>query len=331
MLHQSRRQPVLTELSPGVAAAGNRISGRLEPGRKPGCARARRRGSVRRVSDPGGGDPDGYFGEAVAARYDESVAERFRPSEVGPAVDLLAELAGSGRALELGIGTGRIALPLAARGVPVHGIDLSAAMVARLRAKPGGDAIGVTVGDFASTRVDGLFSLVYLVFNTIGNLTTQDAQVACFQNAAAHLAPGGCFVIEVGVPELRRLPPGQDVLLWHVSPAEWAYDVYDTATQSMSSNYVTVTGGRGEYRSIPFRYVWPAELDLMARLAGLRLRDRWAGWAREPFTAQSQQHVSVWAKPAAGTGGTGGEAGREAARPGPVSGRRRRTGGAACT
>ncbi len=145
------------------------------------------------------------------------------------------------------------------------------------------------------------------VFNTINNLTTQDAQVACFQNAAAHLEPGGCFVIEVGVPELRRLPPGQDVLLWHVSPAEWAYDVYDTATQAMSSNYVTVTGGRGEYRSIPFRYVWPAELDLMARLAGLQRRDRWAGWTREPFTTESQQHVSIWAKPAAGGRPGGGQ------------------------
>ncbi|MBA9001931.1 class I SAM-dependent DNA methyltransferase [Thermomonospora cellulosilytica] len=242
-------------------------------------------------------DPDGYFGEQVAATYDESTAEMFAPAVVEPAVDVLAELAGDGRALELGIGTGRIALPLARRGVPVHGIDLSRAMVARLRAKPGGDEIGVTIGDFATTRVPGAFSVVYLVFNTIGNLTTQQAQVDCFRNAAAHLEPGGCFVIEVGVPELRRLPPGQNVLPFHVSPTLWAYDVYDFATQAMSSNYVEIVDGRGEFRSIPFRYVWPSELDLMAQIAGLRLRHRWEDWTRAPFTGESRRHVSVWEKP----------------------------------
>jgi SAM-dependent methyltransferase len=245
-------------------------------------------------------DEDGYFGEPVAARYDESTAEMSEPGVVEPAVAFLAGLAGGGRALEFGIGTGRIALPLARRGVPVHGIDLSRAMVARLRAKPGGEATGVTIGDFAAAAAGGGFSVAYLVFNTIMNLTTQDAQVACFRNAAAHLEPGGCFVIEVGVPELRRLPPGQSVVPFHVSPQRWAFDIYDTATQAMSSNYVEVSGGRGEYRSIPFRYVWPAELDLMARLAGMRLRERWAGWAREPFTSDSQQHISVWEKPASG-------------------------------
>jgi len=239
-----------------------------------------------------------YFPERFAATYDESTAEMFGPDVVGAAVDVLAGLAGGGRALELGIGTGRIALPLAGRGVPVHGIDLSRAMVARLRAKPGGDAIGVTIGDFATTRVDGTFSVAYLVFNTIMNLTTQAGQVACFRNAAEHLAPGGCFVVEVGVPDLRRLPPGQNAVPFHVSPTRWAFDVYDVATQAMSSNYVEVAGGRGEYRSIPFRYVWPAELDLMAQLAGLRLRDRWDGWTREPFTSESRQHVSVWERPA---------------------------------
>jgi SAM-dependent methyltransferase len=249
-------------------------------------------------------DEDGYFGERVATRYDESTAEMSAPGVVEPAVAFLAGLAGGGRALEFGIGTGRIALPLAGRGVPVHGIDLSRAMVARLRAKPGGDVIGVTIGDFATAAAGGTetagggFSVAYLVFNTIMNLTTQDAQVACFRNAAAHLKPGGCFVIEVGVPELRKLPPGQSVVPFHVSPERWAFDIYDTATQAMSSNYVEVSGGRGEYRSIPFRYVWPAELDLMAQLAGMRLRERWAGWAREPFTSDSQQHVSVWEKPA---------------------------------
>ena len=241
-------------------------------------------------------DEDGYFGERVAAGYDESSADMFEPGAVDAAVDALAELAGGGRALELGIGTGRIALPLAGRGVPVHGIDVSRAMVARLRAKPGGDAIGVTIGDFATTRVDGTFSLAYLVFNTIMNLTTQAAQVACFRNVAAHLEPGGCFVIEVGIPDLRRLPPGQDVVPFHASPTRWAFDLYDVATQAMSSNYIEVTGGRGEYWSIPFRYVWPAELDLMAQLAGLRLRERWDGWTREPFTSESRQHVSIWEK-----------------------------------
>ncbi|MEU5940164.1 class I SAM-dependent methyltransferase [Micromonospora sp. NPDC047548] len=243
-------------------------------------------------------DADGYFGEAVAAAYDDPTTEMFDPAVVATTVDVLAELAGSGRALELGVGTGRVALPLAARGVPVHGIDLSRAMVDRLRAKPGGDAIGVTIGDFATTRVHGTFSVAYLVFNTIMNLTSQEAQVACFRNVAAHLAPGGRFVIEVLVPELRRLPPGQNVVPYHVSPTGWAFDVYDFATQATSSNYVRIVDGRGEYRSIPFRYVWPAELDLMAQLAGLRLRDRWDGWSREAFTSESRQHVSVWEKPA---------------------------------
>jgi len=233
---------------------------------------------------------DDYFGEPVAARYDESSAAMFAAEVVEPAVDLLAGLAGDGRALELGVGTGRIALPLAARGVEVHGVDLSAAMIARLRAKPGGAALPVTIGDFATTRVAGTFSVVYLVFNTIMNLTTQDAQVACFRNAAAHLAPGGYFVIEVGVPELRKLPPGQQAVPFETREDGWAYDLYDVATQAMSSNYVR----RGEFRSIPFRYVWPAELDLMARLAGMRLRARWADWSRAPFTSESPKHVSVW-------------------------------------
>jgi SAM-dependent methyltransferase len=241
--------------------------------------------------------PD-YFPDDVAATYDDADAPMFQADFLGPELDLLTDLAGGGRALELGIGTGRIALLLAARGVAVHGIDLSEAMVARLRAKPGGDAIGVTVGDFATTRVEGRFTVAYLVFNTIMNLTTQAAQVACFRNAAAHLEPGGCFVIEVGVPDLRRLPPGQTVVPFDVRPTGWAYDVYDVATQTMSSNYVDVDGDRGRFRSIPFRYVWPAELDLMAELAGMRLRDRWDGWTREPFTSESAQHVSVWQKPA---------------------------------
>jgi len=171
-------------------------------------------------------DGDGYFDERVAARYDESgeVAEMFDPAVVDPVIDLLVELAGSGRALELGIGTGRIALPLARRGVPVHGIELSSAMVARLRAKPGGENIGVTIGDFATTTVDGAFSVAYLVFNTIENLTTQAAQVACFRKVAAQLEPGGCFVVEVGVPGLQRLPPGETIHAFHVSETRWGFD-----------------------------------------------------------------------------------------------------------
>ena len=243
-------------------------------------------------------DEDGYFGEHVAATYD-GTSGVFAPGAVEATAEMLAELARGGRALELGIGTGRIALPLARRGVEVHGIDLSRAMVARLRAKPGGQDIPVAIGDFATTTMDGTFSLSYLVFNTIMNLTSQDAQVACFGNAAAHLEPGGCFVIECRVPELRRLPPGQDVLAWHLSPERWVSYSYDTATQAMHGHYVEFTGGCGEYTTMPFRYAWPAELDLMAQLAGMRLRDRWEGWTRQPFTSQSAQHVSVWEKPPA--------------------------------
>ena len=241
---------------------------------------------------------DGVFDEAVAARYDADEAEMFEPRVIEATVDVLAGLAGAGRALELGIGTGRIALPLAARGVPVEGIDVSRAMVARLRDKPGGDTVGVTIGDFATTRVDGTFSLVYVVFNSFMNLTTMDAQVDCFGNAAAHLAPGGCFVIELMIPELRKLPPGQNVVPCGVGPDRCAFDVYDVATQAMSSDYFEIIDGRAVYTTYPFRYVWPSELDLMARIAGLRLRDRWAGWAGEPFTSESEKHVSVWAKPA---------------------------------
>jgi SAM-dependent methyltransferase len=241
---------------------------------------------------------DGYFDERVAARYDESSAEMFDPAVVDPIVDFLTELAGSGRALELGIGTGRIALPLAGRGVPVHGIELSNAMAARLRAKPGGADIGVTIGDFSTTTVDGTFSLAYLVFNTISNLTTQAAQVACFRNVAAHLDPGGCFVIEVGIPELRRLPPGETIRAFHLSETRWGIDEYDVARQGLTSHHFEIVDGRLERVSIPFRYTWPAELDLMAELAGMSLRERWSGWQREPFTSDSRKHVSVWEKPA---------------------------------
>jgi SAM-dependent methyltransferase len=239
-----------------------------------------------------------HFGEPVAERYDESAADMFEPAVVDSTVDFLADLAGQGSALELGIGTGRIALPLARRGVPVHGIDLSPAMVARLRAKPGAEDIGVTIGDFAMTTVEGTFSVAYLVFNTIMNLTTQDEQVACFQNVARHLEPGGCFVIEVGVPELQRLPPGETVRAFHVSATRLGFDEYDVGSQGLISHHYSVVDGKLDVHSVPFRYVWPSELDLMARLAGLTLRERWSGWRREPFTSDSTKHVSVWAKTA---------------------------------
>jgi SAM-dependent methyltransferase len=250
---------------------------------------------VESVGVPG---DDGYFDESVAATYD-SDTEVFSPEVVDPVVDLLAELAGGGRALELGIGTGRIALPLAQRGVPVHGIELSKAMAARLRAKPGGEDVGVTIGDFATTTVPGTFSLAYLVFNTIANLTTQAAQVACFRKVAAHLEPGGCFVIEVFVPQLQRLPPGERFRVFHASETHWGIDEYDVATQGLVSHHFELVDGRIERLSIPFRYAWPAELDLMAQLAGMRLRDRRSGWKREPFTSDSREHVSVWEKPGA--------------------------------
>jgi SAM-dependent methyltransferase len=239
---------------------------------------------------------DGYFDERVAARYDESSVEMFQPEAVDPVLDFLADLAGSGRALELAIGTGRIALPLAQRGVPVHGIDMSKAMVARLRAKPGGEDIGVTIGDFATTTVDGAFSVAYLVFNTISNLTTQEEQVACFRNVAAHLEPGGCFVIEVGIPELQRLPPGETFRVFHASESRWGIDEYDVANQGLISHHFEIVDGRLERNSVPFRYTWPSELDLMAQIAGMSLRERWSGWKREPFTSESRKHVSVWEK-----------------------------------
>jgi SAM-dependent methyltransferase len=244
-------------------------------------------------------DGDGYFDERVAARYDESVAGMFDEATIEAAVAFLAELAGDGRALELGIGTGRIALPLAQRGVRVSGIDMSRAMVARLRAKPGSEDIAVMIGDFATTTVDGAFSLAYLVFNTISNLTTQAAQVACFRNVAAQLEPGGCFVIEVGVPGLRRLPPGESIRAFHLSETRWGIDEYDVATQGLTSHHFEIVDGTLERLSVPFRYAWPAELDLMAQLAGMHLRERWSGWEREPFTSESRKHVSVWEKPPA--------------------------------
>ena len=242
--------------------------------------------------------PKSYFDGVIAQDYDADSADMFDPAVIEPAVRFLAELAGHGSALELAIGTGRIALPLSQRGVRVHGIDLSADMVAQLRAKPGSEDIAVTIGDFATTMVDGTFGLAYLVYNTIENLTTQDEQVECFRNVARHLELGGCFVIEVEVPQLQRLPPGEKVRVFDVGPTRLGFDELDVATQSGVSHHHWILDGRREVFSMPYRYVWPSELDLMARLASMRLRERWGDWNREPFTSGSFKHISVWEKTA---------------------------------
>jgi len=237
-----------------------------------------------------------YFDGQIAENYDLA-PHIFDPAVLDPAVNFLADLAGGGTALELGIGTGRIALPLGLRGVRVHGIELSPAMVAQLQAKPESENIAVTIGDFATTQVEGTFRLVYLVYNTITNLTTQDEQVECFRNVARHLEPGGLFVIELEVPPLQRLPPGETVLAFTVDPPHLGFDEIDVATQLGVSHHYWVAGGKGVVHSMPYRFVWPSELDLMARIAGMTLRERWGGWSREPFTADSTKHISVWEKP----------------------------------
>jgi SAM-dependent methyltransferase len=245
--------------------------------------------------------PD-FFGEPVAASYDDDTDGRFSAAHLELESGFLAALAGEeGRALELAIGTGRVAIPLAARGVEVRGIDLSEAMVARLHAKPGGAAIPVEIGDFstalAGVGLEGEFDLVYLVFNTIGNVASQDAQAATFANAARHLRTGGCFVVETGVPGLLRAQADKQYRVFTHTDDHHGIDEYDPVTQLMWSHHYTRTED-GTYRrsSVPFRYAWPAELDLMARLAGLRLRERWAWWDRTPFTSDSESHVSVWEK-----------------------------------
>jgi SAM-dependent methyltransferase len=236
-----------------------------------------------------------FVGE-IATHYDADSTGVFDPAVVRTTVDFLAELAGDGRALEFAIGTGRIGLPLSERGVPVSGIELSSDMAAQLKKKPGSDAIDVTMGDMTSTRVDGTFRLVYLVFNTIGNLLSQDEQVECFCNAAAHLEPGGCFVIEVIVPPLRRLPPGESSLVFTLTPQRVGYDEIDVAQQLGVSHHIWFREDGPKKFATPWRLVWPAELDLMARIAGMRLRERWADWDRSPFTGESLKHVSVWEK-----------------------------------
>ncbi|HSE70739.1 MAG TPA: class I SAM-dependent methyltransferase [Nocardioidaceae bacterium] len=234
----------------------------------------------------------------AAQRYDTPGTGMFAPEVLGPTVDRLAELAGGGRALELAIGTGRVAVPLAERGVPVTGIELSEPMVDQLRTKVDEERIPVILGDMATTRAPGTYSLVYLVFNTISNLLTQREQVACFRNAARHLSPGGRFVIELWVPELRRLPPGQAATIFESTQGYIGLDTYDVLHQQVVSHHFHFDAGRQArlYRS-PHRYIWPAELDLMAELAGLELEARHADWAGSEFTAESRSHVSVYRLP----------------------------------
>ena len=237
--------------------------------------------------------------DVTAERYDTPGVGMFAPEILEPTVDRLAELAEGGRALEFAIGTGRVAVPLAARGVPVAGIELSRPMIAQLRRKVGEDAVPVVVGDMATARAPGEFSLVYLVYNTISNLLSQDEQVACFRNAARHLSPGGRFVVELFVPELRALPPGRRATVFQVEPGYLGVDTYDVVAQHLVSHHVRFGEGRqAELFRSPHRYVWPAELDLMGRLAGLRLESRYADWSGATFTAESASHVSVYRLPA---------------------------------
>lgn len=241
--------------------------------------------------------PDQHLDPVVAANYDDSVAERFAPEVVAAAVEVLADLASGGTAVEFAIGTGRLALPLADTGVAVKGLDASQPMLDELAKKRGADRISVAIGDMTTTRIADDASLVYLVFNTIGNLRTQAQQVACFRNAAAHLAPGGRFLIETNVPSLTNLPPGETIRPFDVSPTHLGFnEVVDAVNQILVSHHYYVDGDRVRVLSGAFRWVWPSELDLMAELAGLTLESRWADWKRAPFTGDSPSHVSVWRK-----------------------------------
>ena len=239
---------------------------------------------------------DGAFDATVAARYDRDVSERFDPEHPRDVVGVLAALTGDGPALEFAIGTGRVALPLAKRGVEVHGIELSTAMVAELAKKPGADRIPVTIGDMATTRLDavGSFGLVFLVFNTITNVLTQAEQVECFRNAAAHLAPGGHFVVETLVPRVQRLNPGERFVPFEVTDEHIGIDEYDLAEQRLVSRHYWIADGDATTFESHHRYAWPAEYDLMAQLAGMTLTHRWADWKRSPFLSDSDSHVSVW-------------------------------------
>ena len=241
---------------------------------------------------------DAHLDPVVAAVYDSSTADEFKPETISATVDLIADLAGDGRALEFAVGTGRIALPLAERGVPVHGIDLSEPMLDQLLAKPNADRVQTTIGDMTSTVVGDDFAVAYLVYNTIMNLLSQDAQVACFENAARQLRPGGRFVIQTMVPGLHNLGPGERYRPFHVAPHHLGIDEYvDQVNQISRSHHYHIDGDRVRTSSPAFRYVWPSELDLMARIAGMTLEDRWADWNRSTFTGDSPSHVSVWQKP----------------------------------
>lgn len=234
----------------------------------------------------------------TAARYDDPSSPMFSSDVLVPTVDFLTGLAGDGPALEFAVGTGRVAVPLSGRGVDVAGIELSEPMVEQLRRKASAAEIPVMIGDMASTRVKGSFSLVYLVFNTLGNLRTQDGQVECFRNAARHLTPGGHFVIELWVPGIRSFPPGQTAVPFEVTERHTGFDTYDvTSQQGTSHHYSRQQDGTYRYSTSNFRYVWPAECDLMARLAGLEPVERWADWSRSPFTSESNSHISAWRLP----------------------------------
>jgi len=235
----------------------------------------------------------------IAEVYDAVNSSQFDQSVLGPMVDLLAELAGDGPALEFAVGTGRVALPLSQRGVTVSGIELSPHMADKIRTKPGADAVNVTVGDMTTIRVPGQFALVYLVANTIMNVTTQDEQVAVFANAAAHLRPGGCFVIQLIVPQLRGVPRGERGRVFTLEPDHVGIETFDDLVGQIAwSHHWMVVDGRLVRHAAPYRFVWPSELDLMARLAGLRVRHRWADWDRSPFTSDSTSQVAVFEKPA---------------------------------
>ena len=244
-------------------------------------------------------EQDEIWDETAAAQYDTPGEDMFAREVLGPTVDLLVELAGGGAALELAVGTGRVAVPLAERGVPVAGIELSRPMIDRLRAKVPEDRLPVVEGDMTTATAPGQFTLVYLVFNTISNLLTQPEQVECFRNAARHLAPGGRFVIELWVPQLRQLPPGSPAAVFATEPGYIGLDTYDVLDQRVVSHHFRFGRGREASHAIsPHRYIWPAELDLMGRLAGLELEGRYADWDRSPFTADSRSHVSVYRLPA---------------------------------
>jgi SAM-dependent methyltransferase len=233
----------------------------------------------------------------IAEVYDEAYAAKFEPSVLDPMVGLLAGLAQGGPVLEFAAGTGRVALPLSSRGIVVHGLELSPHMADRLSAKPGADAVPVTIGDMTTTRVPGTFTLVYLVANTIMNVTTQEDQLAVFANAAAHLGPGGCFVVEVIVPQLQRVPPGEAGRIIALDPDHVGVETFDDLVGQVAwSRHWFQVRGRLVRHSAPYRYVWPSELDLMARITGFRLRDRWAGWDRAPFTSGSLSQVAVFEK-----------------------------------